>query len=129
MPLVKIEILKGKPLPYKRELLQAVHEALVTALGIEDDDRFQRLYELEDNNFERRASKTDRFTMIELTLLPGRSAGLKSTVIKEITAALGRKPGIAPSDIIIIIKEPPLENWGCYGKQASELAMNYRLGE
>lgn len=57
---------------------------------MEDDDRFQRLYELEEDYFERRASKTNQFTMIELTILPGRSPELKKVVIKKITTALGK---------------------------------------
>ena len=36
MPLVRIEILKGKDASYQKTLLQAVHDALVTAIGIPD---------------------------------------------------------------------------------------------
>lgn len=44
MPLVKIEILKGHSKDYKTMLLQSVHDGLVNALSIPDDDRNQRLY-------------------------------------------------------------------------------------
>ena len=127
MPLVKVEIIKGKSHAYKKKLLQTIHETLTVTLEIENDDRFQRLYELENDYYERRASKTDQFTLIELTLLPGRNAELKRSLIQEITAALGKQLKIEPEDIIIIIHEPPLENWGCYGKQASEMGMNYKI--
>ncbi len=96
------------------------------SLNIEDDDRFQRLYELDEDCFERRALKTDKFTLIELTILPGRSKELKLVVIEAITRLLGEKLEIAPTDILIIINEPPLENWGCYGKQASEMGLEYK---
>ena len=49
MPLVRIEIIKGKDVGYKKELLDAVHTALVNAIQIEEWDRFQRLYEIEDD--------------------------------------------------------------------------------
>lgn len=126
MPFVRVEIIKGKPSEYKTTLLQTIHEALMSTLQIEDDDRFQRLYELDEDCFERRASKTDKFTLIELTIFPGRSKELKRSVIEKITYMLGEKLEIAPTDIIIIMNEPPLENWGCYGKQASEMGFEYK---
>ena len=53
MPLVRIEIIKGKSVDYKKEMLDAVHTALMNAIQIEDWDRFQRLYEIEDKlNYE-----------------------------------------------------------------------------
>ncbi len=125
MPFVRIEIIKNKPVAYKKALMQAVHDALTASLGIEDDDRFQRLYELDADCFERRSAKTDQFTLIELTLLPGRSKELKKAVISAITHTLGERLGIAPADVFIIMHEPPLDNWGVYGKQASELDFHY----
>ena len=73
MPLVRIEILKGKDLVYKKTLLDAVHTALIKAIQIEDEDRFQRLYEVEEDLFEKSGSKTDRFTLIEITMFQGRT--------------------------------------------------------
>lgn len=126
MPLVKIEIIKGKTLEYKKILMQSVHDSLVLSLNIEDDDRFQRLYELDEENLERRQAKTDKFTLIELTILPGRSKEIKKCVIENITQLLWERLEIQATDIIIIMNEPPLDNWGCYGKQASELEFNYK---
>ena len=128
MPFVKIEIIKGKSSKYKKELLQVVHDALVLALEIEDDDRLQRLYELDAVNFERRKAKTDKFTLIELNLFPGRSKEVKRNVIKEITRLLGERLEIQASDVFIIIHEPPLDNWGFLGEQASELDLQYKKG-
>ena len=36
MPLVKINMLKGKSLEYKKRVLDSVHNGLVSSLGIED---------------------------------------------------------------------------------------------
>ena len=52
MPLARIEIIKGKSIDYKKEILEAVHTALMKAIQIEDWDRFQRLYEVEDASLE-----------------------------------------------------------------------------
>jgi len=117
MPLVKIELLKGHTADYKRTFLSAVHDALESALGIPDWDRFQRLYELENDCFEQSKYKSEDFCIIELTIFPGRSKETKGEIINEITRLLGERLNIAPSDIFIIINDPPLENWGLGGVQ------------
>ena len=117
MPLVKIEIIKGKSLEYKKTVLDAVHVALENAIQIENWDRFQRLYEIEDELFERSESKTDKFTMIEITMFPGRTKEQKSKLYKEIVKELNQRLGIEPTDIFIVINEPANENWGLAGNQ------------
>lgn len=52
MPLVKIEIRKGKSEEHKKAILDGAHDALVKAIKIPDYDRFQRIYELDAANFE-----------------------------------------------------------------------------
>lgn len=126
MPLVKIEIIKGHSHEYKKAFLQSVHEALENVLAIPDWDRFQRLYEVEDNYFDRNDTKTNKFSIIELTFFPGRSKEIKRNVIKEISRLLEERLEIQPTDIFVIINEPPLDNWGMSGEQASELGMQYK---
>jgi len=129
MPLVRIEIIRGQSKEYKAALLQSVHDGLVNALSIPDDDRFQRIYEIDEACFERSPEKTERFTLIELTLFPGRSIKMKKDAISEITKLLGDRLQIAPTDVFIIINEPPLENWGMRGIQALEMGLQYMKGE
>ena len=126
MPLVRIEIIKGQSQDYKDALLQAVHDGLVSALSIPDDDRNQRLYELDQCCYERSPGKTEKFTFIELTLFPGRSTEMKRMAISEITRLLGERLSISPPDVFIIINEPQLENWGLRGMQASEMDLMYK---
>lgn len=117
MPLVKVEIIKGHTNEYKKTFLNAVHDALELALGIPDWDRFQRLYELERDCYEHNSKKTENFCIIELTIFPGRSKEIKGNIIIEITRLLGERLNILPSDIFIVINDPPLENWGIGGIQ------------
>lgn len=117
MPLVRIEIVKGKSVEYKKKMLDAVHIALMNAIQIADWDRFQRLYEIEDELFERSESKTDKFTMIEITMFPGRTKEQKARIYEEIVKELYERLEIQATDIFIVINEPPNENWGLAGKQ------------
>lgn len=128
MPLVKIEIVKGKTVEYKKALLDGVHLALVEALKIPDYDRLQRLYELDDTCFEYPSIKTDRITLISLTIFKGRSAEAKKKLYSEIVNNLAKNPGIPGNDIVIVIDEPPLENWGIRGgKPANEVDLGFEI--
>ena len=71
MPHVRIEIVKGRPLEERRRLFQAVHDALMEAFRIPDDDRTQRIVEHEPENFEVPPGSSDRYTLIEITAFPG----------------------------------------------------------
>ena len=125
MPFVKVEIKKGHTKEYKKTILQSIHEALVNSLSIPDDDRIQRLYEIDNDYFELNEYKTDKFTLIELTFLPGRSKEMKKNAIEEITRLLEERLQIPPSDVYIIINEPTLDNWGIRGNQASDMGLQY----
>ena len=117
MPLVKINLLKGKSPEYKKTVFDCVHQGLIESLEISDWDRFQRILEFDRDNFEAPAEKSDNFMIIELTLFPGRTKEQKKAAIEIITAKLVASLSIAPEDVFIIISEPPFENWGMAGKQ------------
>lgn len=117
MPLVRIEIIKGKSAEYKKTMLDCVHEGLMESIGIEDWDRFQRIIEIDRSDFETAPGKTDQFTMIEITMFQGRSKEQKKAMIEGVTAKLGECLKIAPTDIFIVLHEPPNENWGLGGRQ------------
>ena len=117
MPLIRVDIVKGKSPEYKKILLDCIHEGMMETLGIEDWDRFQRIIEIDKENFEIPSGKTGNFTIIEITMFQGRSKEQKRALIEIITKKLGERLEIIPTDVFIIINEPPNENWGLGGKQ------------
>jgi len=125
MPLVRIEIQRGHTREYKNKLLQAVHDGFITALQIPEDDRHQQLHELDAEDFIN-PGKTEKFTVIELTLFPGRSRGMKRAAVSEITRLLGETLDIEPPDVFITINDPPLDNWGLRGQLASDMSLDYK---
>lgn len=128
MPLVKVEILKGKTQEYKKAILDGIHSALVEVFKIPEDDRIQRLYELEKDCFEISTNKTDKITLIELTVFKGRSLEAKKNLYSAIVKNLAQSPGIEGKDILIVINEPPLENWGVQGGlPASEVDLGFKI--
>ncbi len=117
MPIVRVNMLKGRSPEYKKTVLDCIHQGLVDSIGIEDWDRFQRVVEYERDDFEFPSFKTDAFMIIEIDLFPGRTKEQRKNLIERITALLIERLSIEPSDVFIVIKEPPLENWGIGGKQ------------
>jgi 4-oxalocrotonate tautomerase family enzyme len=117
MPLIRIEIIKEKSAEYKKTLLDCIHEGLLESIGIADWDRFQRIIEIDRADFETAPEKTDQFMIIEITMFQGRTKEQKKALIETVTRKLGESLGILPTDIFIVIHEPPNENWGMGGKQ------------
>jgi phenylpyruvate tautomerase PptA (4-oxalocrotonate tautomerase family) len=127
MPHVRIEILEGRSVDERRQLLQAVHDALVEAFEIPDDDRTQRIVEYDPINFEIPPGKSDRYTLIEITAFPGRSRTAKAALYEAIVQRLGDL-GVDATDVSIVVHEPSLENWGIRGgRPADEVDLGYRL--
>ena len=125
MPLVKIEIEQGFDSTYKKAILDGIHEALVKCIRIPDNDRRQRLYELDHDLFEH-TGRSSQYTIIEITMFKGRTLGAKKALYETIAAKLGNNPGIPANDIIIVIHEPSLENWGIRGgKPANEVDLGF----
>lgn len=128
MPLVKVEILKGKSNKFKKTLLDGIHQALVDSWRIPEHDRIQRIYELEKSNFEFPSYKTGNFILIELTVFKGRSYEAKECLYKAIVDNLEKSLEIKRTDVLIVINEPPLENWGTAGgKPASEIDFGFKI--
>lgn len=127
MPVVRIDIRQGRSWSEKQGLLDAVHAALVEAFGIPDHDRIQRLCEHGPEAFEIPPGKTERFTLVELTVFRGRSADAKRCLYAAIVRNLADL-GIEPSDVVIVVHEPAMENWGVRGGQpASDVDPGFRV--
>ncbi len=128
MPIVRITIREGKTSEYRKALLDGVHNALVQSFKIPEHDRHQVMHELNPEHLEAPPSKTDNFTIIEVTAFKGRSHEAKKSLYQTIVANLAQNPGIKGDDIIIVLHEPPLENWGIRGgKPASEVNLGFKV--
>jgi phenylpyruvate tautomerase PptA (4-oxalocrotonate tautomerase family) len=127
MPIVTISMLKGKSKEEKKQILAAVHDALVAAFKIPEWDRTQKIIEFDKENFEIPEGKTERYTVIEIAVFPGRSREAKKELYRSIVEKLS-KPGIPATDVFILLNEQPLDNWGIRGgKMASDVLLGYKL--
>jgi phenylpyruvate tautomerase PptA (4-oxalocrotonate tautomerase family) len=128
MPLIRVEIREGWSPAAKAGLLDAIHLAVVEALRIPDEDRTQILTEHPAEAFEIPPGRSNRFILVEITLFAGRSLDAKRRLYRAVVTNLGRL-GIPPSDVVIVLREEPLENWGIRGgTPASEVDLGFEVG-
>lgn len=127
MPFAKIEVRKSRPAEEVSALIEAVYQAQRSALKVPEDDRQIRYIEHKPEHFAVPPGKTDNYTLIEITLFPGRTLDAKRKLYQSIVRRFGEL-GIASSDIFIILNEPPLDNWGIRGGvPASEVDLGFNL--
>lgn len=120
MPLVTLTVRKPKTTAFKDMVLQAVHDALV-ASGVPPTDRFQRVLELDADDFrfdlsypDLTSHRDDSFVLIEILLSLGRSVKVKRQIVQSITGTLSAQ-GLDPELIMICFKETTWENWSFGG--------------
>ena len=93
-----------------------------------DEDRTQILTEHPAEAFEFPPGKGDRFTLIQATMFAGRSLNAKRRLYRAVVRNLGCL-GIPPSDVLIVLHEVPLENWGVRGGMpASDVDLGFEVG-
>jgi phenylpyruvate tautomerase PptA (4-oxalocrotonate tautomerase family) len=127
MPLVRLEVRQGRSAAEKQALLDAAHAALVEALRIPDHDRTQRIVEHAREDFELPPGSSDDFVLVEVTMFAGRSRQAKRLLYQALVRNLG-KLGIAPTDVFVVLHEPPMDNWGIRGGQmASEVDLGFKV--
>lgn len=102
----------------------AVHSCLMDALGLPETKRFQRFFPMDTEDFIHPADRSERYTIIEISMFSGRSAEAKRRLIQLLFERLDGI-GIAPQDVEITIFESPAANWGIRGVSADELTLNY----
>jgi phenylpyruvate tautomerase PptA (4-oxalocrotonate tautomerase family) len=127
MPLVAIELLRGRNSSEKKAILDAVHDSLVAAFKIPDSDRVQRIVEHAREDFEFPPEHTERYTLITITCFAGRSLTAKRNLYREIVTRLERCD-IPPRAVKIVLLEVPLDNWGLRGGHpASEIDLGFDI--
>jgi phenylpyruvate tautomerase PptA (4-oxalocrotonate tautomerase family) len=109
MPIVRIDIQSGKTTSYKRDILHGVRSAVVEALGVAEDRVMQRIIETPGDDIDAPEIRSDRLTIIEVAMLPGRGPDLKEALYSAIVRHLGEKPGIYSHDIMVLISDPAAE--------------------
>lgn len=111
----------------KLQLSDVIHWCVVEALSFPVDKRFHRFFALDESDFVFPADKSSRYTIIEITMMEGRTAETKKRLIGLLFERAQSELGLAPNDLEITITETPKCNWGFRGKTGDEIALNYKV--
>ncbi|SMN17352.1 putative [uncultured Candidatus Thioglobus sp.] len=127
MAQVKIYGVSGVLSKNKALISKAIHEALMVAFGLPENKLFHRFISLDKDNFLYPTDRTEKYTIIELSIFEGRSIETKKQLINLIFSKIKEYTEIEGQDIEITIFETPMTNWGIRGMPADELVLNYKV--
>ena len=116
MPLVRICLRRGTTPEYRRAIADGVHRAMIEAIAIPPDDRFQTIDEYSSDNliYDSKyfgVDRSDQVVFIQITMSFGRKPQQKRALYKRITEFLSQSPGVRPQDVVINLVETAWENW------------------
>ncbi|MCZ4279471.1 tautomerase family protein [Kiloniella laminariae] len=117
MPLVRISHSQGRSQADRDALSQAVHQALVSAFAVPQDDYFQILTEHLPNQGLRFPKNFlgiehgEEMIFVQITAAEGRSSEQKKSLFQGIVDRLNISLGLRKEDIFINLIETKRENW------------------
>ena len=100
-----------------RELIVAsIHNALVSAIGMPEDELFNLLSDYTADSFMFSRSfngiaRSDKVICIEITMRRGRSDAMKKAMYAAIAANLAKRADISPKDVFIFTHENDYSDW------------------
>lgn len=127
MAQIKIYGLASSLRPLRARLSDTIHSCLVDALELPADKRFHRFIALEPEDFIYPPGRSERYTILELSMFEGRTVATKKRLIGLLFERLQQQLGIAPADVEITITETPRHNWGIRGVPGDELGLTYEV--
>ena len=126
MPLVRIDLPAGKPAAYRSAVAEAVYIAMIEALNVPKDDRFQVIAEhsgaglVIDPNYLGIHRSQDAL-LIQVTLNEGRAVELKKAFYQAVADGLHERLGLRREDVVISLVEVKKENWS-FGNGVAQYA-------
>ena len=121
MPLLRIDLIEGRSGAELKELLGAIHSAMLAAFKTPQRDRYQIVHEhpaaemrIEDTGLG--IPRNERIVMVQVTTRP-RTRLEKQKFYELLCQELLRRCGVKPSDVVVSITQNTDEDWSFgYGR-------------
>jgi len=121
MPLLRIDVIRGRSEAELKELLDAIHCAMLAAFKVTDRERYQIVHEhpaaemrIEDTGLG--IPRTERLVMVQVTTRP-RSRFEKQNFYGLLCQELVQRCGVKASDVVVSITQNADEDWSFgYGR-------------
>lgn len=127
MAQIKIYGIKEKLAPVRERLSEVINECVMEALQFPADKRAHRFFLMDKEDMLYPAGRTDAYTIIEITMIEGRSVEARKKLIRLLFDNIRDKVNISHQDIEICIQESPACNWGFRGMHGDEVKLNYKI--
>ncbi|QCI67055.1 tautomerase family protein [Phreatobacter stygius] len=116
MPLVRIELIKGKSAAFRKTVGDVVYDAMRATLNVPENDRFQLVTEHEPDNFIADRTylgieRSDDLIILQVTLNEGRTVEMKKAFYEAVANGLHEKLKLRREDLFIGLVEVRKENW------------------
>jgi phenylpyruvate tautomerase PptA (4-oxalocrotonate tautomerase family) len=133
MPFVHTYINQTTPSTVRAKIVDAIHNALVTGIGMPMDELFNlvNLYDPENFHYSRTfngIARSANLIVIEITMRRGRSDAMKQSLYAAVAENISKIGGISTRDIFIFMHENDYSDWSVgNGKFAMKLVQ--QIGE
>jgi 4-oxalocrotonate tautomerase len=116
MPLVRIDLRRGKSAAYKKAISDGVYQALREIFTVPENDRFMVVtdHDTEDFIYEPSYLGIDHsanFVMLQITVTNSRTVEQKQALYARIVELLEKNAGIRRQDVMINLIDVGKENW------------------
>jgi phenylpyruvate tautomerase PptA (4-oxalocrotonate tautomerase family) len=116
MPLVRIDLRKGKSAAHKKAIADGIYRAMRETFTVPEEDRFIVVTEHDDDGFfysktYMNIGRTDDLVMIQLTVTNSRNVDQKKALFARIVELLAEQPALRPQDVFINLVEVDKANW------------------
>jgi len=112
--------------PIKSSLSDIIHSCVIDALQYPADKRAHRFFPLDSSDFFYPTGRSDRYTIIEFSMIEGRSVETRKQLIRLMFDRV-QPLEISTQDLEMTIFETPKHNWGFRGLPGDEHQLNYKI--
>lgn len=113
--------------PIKSRMSDIINQCMVDALTFPENKRAHRFFPMDKEDFYMPEGRTGAYTVIEISLMEGRSEKAKKKLIHALFEKLESELGILPMDVEITLFDSPPCNWGFRGMTGDEAKLNYKI--
>ncbi|WP_294772075.1 tautomerase family protein [uncultured Rhodoferax sp.] len=116
MPFIRTNLPQDMGLEQQRQVVDAIHQALVDAIGMPVDELFNLVTPYAPGQFACSRSfngvvRSERVVVVEITMRRGRSDAMKRALYAGIARNLEAHARVAPADLFIFVHENDYSDW------------------
>jgi phenylpyruvate tautomerase PptA (4-oxalocrotonate tautomerase family) len=114
MAVARVELCWDATPDDRRSLIEAVADALVEALKVPKGDPTVVAVPRDAADVVFPSKVSDRYTIVTVTMFAGRTIETKRRLYRAVVQRL-QSLGVPPGDVVIVLDEVPMEDWGVDG--------------